>query len=92
MVDGEFSQHFAVQLDTCQLQTINKTAVSKLMLSAGGIDAQGPELMKVAFLELSSNIGILTGLVGGVGTELYGISAFPAETFGNPVNLLVSGA
>ena len=62
VIDGQFGQHFTVNRDLGFLQTVDKAAVGKAMLTCSGIDTDNPQLTELTLSRLAVALGILTCL------------------------------
>ena len=51
--NGDFGEHFSIQIDAGGLEAKNESAIGDATHSAGGIDAQDPELAVIALDQLA---------------------------------------
>ena len=58
IVDGEFSENFAVKLDAFVLHTVDQLAVADTVVTGSVVDASDPEGAKIAFAIAAITVGI----------------------------------
>ena len=58
IVDGEFSENFAVKFDTFSFEAINQLAVTDAVFAGGIVDARNPKGAQIAFAIAAITIGI----------------------------------
>lgn len=90
VADGQFGQHFAVHENAGKLQTEHETAVFDIVFAAGGIDAENPQLVKMALFKAVAFIGVPTGMDDSRFSEPEDILPFAAETFGQLINFFMA--
>jgi hypothetical protein len=81
VVDGDFGEHFAVQVDVGFDQPFNESAVGDAVRFAGGIDTYSPEAAESALFLFAMNIGHRLGAIYRFGSLTEKFAAVPVEPF-----------
>jgi hypothetical protein len=81
VVDGDFGEHFAVQVDVGFDQPFNESAVGDAVRFAGGINTYSPEAAESALFLFAMNIGHRLGAIYRFGSLTEKFAAVSVETF-----------
>jgi hypothetical protein len=90
--DGQIGQHFAVNLDSGNFQTLHQPTVGNVICPCRRIDASYPKAPENALLGFPISVGILASLCDGLFCNTKDTAAGSAVTFRLLKDFLVTGA
>jgi hypothetical protein len=80
--DGEISQHFSIQLNTCFIEPAYKFTVGQVIHAGGGNDPDNPKAPEFSFTNTTIAIGIPERPIDRIGRRSEKFAVATTETLG----------
>jgi len=90
LADRDVREHFAVEIDTGELDAVHELRIGQAVLASTGVDALDPQGAKVALAVAPVAIGVAQPLLDLFDRDAVGRAAAPAVTLGELEDLLVA--
>lgn len=81
LIPGHISEDFTIQIDTSVFQAFHETTISQTMFAGSRVDALDPESPELTLLQLTTDIGVLTGFFDSLVSNAECVLAATAKTF-----------